>query len=42
MDSSAGHGLTDEVWPEIYRWLLAFAPPSTPTTSTSNLSASAG
>jgi pimeloyl-ACP methyl ester carboxylesterase len=40
--SGAGHGLTDEVWPEIYRWLLAFAPPSTPTTSTSNPSASAG
>ena len=40
--AGAGHGLTDEVWPEIYRWLLAFAPPATPTTSTSNPSASAG
>jgi pimeloyl-ACP methyl ester carboxylesterase len=32
--SGAGHGLTDDVWPEIYSWLLA-------TTSTSNPSGSA-
>lgn len=24
--TGAGHGLTDEVWPEIYRWLLASTP----------------
>jgi pimeloyl-ACP methyl ester carboxylesterase len=32
--SGAGHGLTDDIWPEIYGWLLA-------TTSTSNPAASA-
>ena len=30
--TGAGHGLTDEVWPEIYGWLLGFAPPPGPTT----------
>jgi len=33
--TGAGHGLTDEVWPEIYRWLLASAPSSGSTTATS-------
>jgi pimeloyl-ACP methyl ester carboxylesterase len=36
--TGAGHGLVDDIWPEVYGWLLASAGP---TTSTSNPSASA-
>jgi pimeloyl-ACP methyl ester carboxylesterase len=37
--TGAGHGLTDEVWPEIYRWLLGFAPSPGPTTANPSASA---
>jgi len=37
--AGAGHGLTDEVWPEIYRWLLASGPSSARTTSDPSASA---
>ncbi len=37
--TGAGHGLTDEVWPEIYRWLLGFDPSPGPTTANPSASA---